>query len=116
MGLTLISGSPGNPLRSVTLYHPSGAPVPPSAPLVVSRLLPVAAADNPGTQPVTADLILINGRIWTGNRQQSQAEALAVWRGRILAIGTRVDLQALIGPSTRVLDLKGRRVVSGFYD
>ena len=37
-------------------------------------------------------------------------------RDRILAVGKNDDVKPLIGPKTRVIDLKGRRVVPGFYD
>src|SRR5207244_3539196 len=45
-----------------------------------------------------------------------QAEALAVWHGRILAVGSDSDIAGLVGPGTRVVELKGRRVLPGFYD
>ena len=41
---------------------------------------------------------------------------MAVWRDRILAVGTSADLNQFAGPRTRVIDLGGRRVVPGFYD
>src|SRR5262245_8060949 len=63
-----------------------------------------------------ADLVLLNGKVWTVNRKQPEAEAIAVWRDRILAVGTSDDVKKLAGPKTRVIDLKGRRVVPGFYD
>src|SRR5262249_17142969 len=71
----------------------------------------ILAADAP-----KADLVLLNGKVWTVNRKQPEAEAIAVWRDRILAVGTSDDVKKLAGPKTRVIDLKGRRVVPGFYD
>jgi predicted amidohydrolase YtcJ len=62
------------------------------------------------------DLILTNGKIWTVNKAQPEAEALAIWRDRIVAVGTNADIQALAGAKTQVLDLQSRRVVPGFYD
>jgi predicted amidohydrolase YtcJ len=67
-------------------------------------------------RPVAADVVLVNARVWTVNRSQPEAEALAVWRDRILAVGSRADVEALVGPQTKVIDLKGRRVLPGFYD
>jgi hypothetical protein len=63
-----------------------------------------------------ADLVLVNGKIWTVNKAQPEAEALAVWHGRILAVGTNADIRALASANTQVIDLNGRRVVPGFYD
>ena len=75
----------------------------------------------PGQSPAqspsaVADLVLINGRIWTVSKAHPEAEALAVWRDRILAVGSNAQIRALIGAGTRVLDLQGKRVVPGFYD
>jgi predicted amidohydrolase YtcJ len=67
-------------------------------------------------RPGAADIVLVNGRVWTVNRAQPEAEAIAVWRDRILGVGGRSDVEPLIGPRTRVLDVKGRRVLPGFYD
>jgi predicted amidohydrolase YtcJ len=75
---------------------------------------PTTPANHP--RPLAADLLLVNGKIWTVNRAQPEAEALAVWHGRILAVGTTADLRRLAGPRTRVVDLRGHRVVPGFHD
>jgi len=63
---------------------------------------------------MTADLILINGRITTVNDRQP--EAVAVRDGRIIAVGGSSEIRALAGPGTRVIDLAGRRVAPGFND
>src|SRR5204862_2055778 len=63
-----------------------------------------------------ADLVLLNGKIWTVNKAQPQVEALAIWRDRILNVGSSTQMRALIGPRTRTIDLRGRRAVPGFYD
>jgi len=76
----------------------------------------VAAPREIDPQPVVADLILTNGKIWTVNKAQPAAEAVAIWRDRILAVGSSADLGRLAGPRTRVIDLRGRRVVPGFHD
>lgn len=62
------------------------------------------------------DLILINGKIWTVHRDKPEVEALAVWRDRIVAVGTTSDIRKLADARTRILDLEGKRVVPGFYD
>ena len=65
---------------------------------------------------VSAELVLLNGKIWTVNDKQPEAEAVAVLGNRIIAVGASKDLRKLIGKPTRVLDLQGRRVVPGFND
>ncbi|MGI8989217.1 MAG: amidohydrolase family protein [Bryobacteraceae bacterium] len=63
-----------------------------------------------------ADLILRNGRIWTGNAKEPGAEALASRGERIIAIGTNAEVLKLAGPATRVTDLQGKLALPGFID
>jgi predicted amidohydrolase YtcJ len=77
-------------------------------------LLPVAAAKAQPTAP--ADAIYVNARVWTGDSAQPSAEALAVRGGRLVAVGRDGDVRPLVGPTTRVVDLAGKRVVPGFID
>ncbi|HSQ54920.1 MAG TPA: amidohydrolase, partial [Gemmata sp.] len=65
---------------------------------------------------VAADAVFVNGRIWTVDPAKPEAQALAAWKGRILKVGTDVEVKQLAGPATRVIDLGGRRVVPGLYD
>ncbi|MEJ8819982.1 amidohydrolase [Lacibacter sp. H407] len=62
------------------------------------------------------DLVVLNGRIFTGNEQQPFAEAMAVRKNRIVAIGTTVDIKAMIGSSTKQYQLNGKLVIPGFND
>jgi predicted amidohydrolase YtcJ len=85
-------------------------------PALLVGLSPLAAGAAEPAPPVAADLVLVHGKIWTVNKARPEAEALACWRGRVLAVGADKDVRPLVGPGTRVIDLKGRRVVPGFYD
>jgi len=62
------------------------------------------------------DLVLINGKIWTVNPSQPEAQAVACRDGKIVAVGTTAEIRSMAGPETRVVDLLGRRVVPGFND
>jgi predicted amidohydrolase YtcJ len=62
------------------------------------------------------ELIAIHGKIWTENPAQPEAEAIAVSGHRILAVGTTKEIERFAGPQTKVVDLKGERVVPGFND
>ncbi|MCI0339447.1 MAG: amidohydrolase [Acidobacteria bacterium] len=64
----------------------------------------------------TADLVLLNGKIWTVNEKQPEAEAVACAGNRIIAAGSSQEIRKWIGPHTRVIDLQGNRVVPGFND
>jgi predicted amidohydrolase YtcJ len=70
---------------------------------------------NVSAQPA-ADLALFDGKVWTLDPRQPEAEAVAVWQGRILAVGTSEVVRPFIGPETRVVALHGRRVLPGFCD
>jgi predicted amidohydrolase YtcJ len=63
-----------------------------------------------------ADLVLTGGRLATMDAARSWASALAVRDGRIVAVGTDVAVRRHIGPSTRVIELRGRTVTPGFQD
>jgi predicted amidohydrolase YtcJ len=80
--------------------------------LVVS--LGVAGAQL--TRCQSADLVLRNGRLVTLEQSMPEAQALAARSGKIVAIGTDQMMAAFIGPSTRVIDLKGRLAIPGFIE
>ena len=63
-----------------------------------------------------ADLILVNGKIWTVSGAQPQAEAVASIGSRIVAVGKTAGIRGLAGPKTRVVELGGKLVVPGFND
>lgn len=63
-----------------------------------------------------ADLVLVNGVIYTLDPALGRVEALAIQGDRIIAAGSRKEIEHWIGPKTRVLDLRGRFVMPGFND
>ncbi len=64
----------------------------------------------------SADLVLVNGRVWTGNPKQPEVEAVACNGSRIAAVGKSDEIRRWAGARTQVIDLKGRRVTPGFND
>lgn len=84
--------------------------VPILAPILSLLLASIAIA-----QPA-ADLVLVNGKIWTVNDRQPEAEAVACLNGRIVAVGANEAIRKWAGPVTKIIDLRGRRVVPGFND
>ncbi|MGD0506244.1 MAG: amidohydrolase [Terriglobales bacterium] len=67
------------------------------------------------TKPA-ADVIIQNARIWTVDPSRPEADAVAILGDRIVAVGTRVQVDAWRGPSTRVVDAAGKRLLPGFND
>ena len=63
-----------------------------------------------------ADFVLLNGRITTMDAAGTEAQALAAIGGRIAAIGSSDAMRDHVGPDTRVLDARGRRVIPGIVD
>ncbi len=63
-----------------------------------------------------ADIIFIHGHIYTMDKQQPLATALAIAGERILAVGDSDDLLALRGPNTHIIDARGKTILPGFTD
>lgn len=63
-----------------------------------------------------ADLILTNGRVWTGVERARMEQAVAIKDGRILAVGTSRAMKVHSGSATRTIDLSGKFVMPGFND
>ncbi|CRL52305.1 MULTISPECIES: amidohydrolase [Pseudomonas] len=62
------------------------------------------------------DLVLINGKIFTADRAQPKAQALAVQDGKVLQVGSDAQIKALITPDTKVVDLGGKTLMPGLID
>jgi predicted amidohydrolase YtcJ len=63
-----------------------------------------------------AGLILYNGNITTLDRSNPTATAVAIRDGKFVRVGGHADVMSLAGSATRVIDLKGRRVLPGLID
>jgi predicted amidohydrolase YtcJ len=69
-----------------------------------------------GQGSLAADLILHSGRIATVNSAQPEAEAVAVVRDRIVAVGSDSEVRRRGGAGTHWIDLRGRRLIPGLMD
>jgi len=63
-----------------------------------------------------ADMIIINGKVYTVNESQPWAEAIAIKEGMILKVGTTSDIQEFRGENTETIDAKGEFVMPGFIE
>lgn len=93
-------------------------------------MLPIHFSLRPGTfllafvvgvwgayaQTEAPDLILVNGRVFTGADARPYAEAIAIKGTRILAVDTSQKISSLAGSKTRHIDLAGRLVIPGIND
>jgi predicted amidohydrolase YtcJ len=64
----------------------------------------------------TPNLILYNGKVTTLDRQNPEAQAVAILDGRFVTAGTDQDVKSLAGSATQQIDLKSRRVIPGLID
>jgi predicted amidohydrolase YtcJ len=65
---------------------------------------------------LSADLLLIHGRILTMDAHDTVAQAVAVKDGKIMAVGANAEIEPLAGASTQVIDLDGRTAMPGLTD
>jgi predicted amidohydrolase YtcJ len=66
--------------------------------------------------PAPADIVLRNGKVYTANDKQPRAEAVAIRGDKIAFVGRNADANRLVGPNTKVIDLRGAAVFPGFTD
>lgn len=80
--------------------------------LLAATLLSVTAraAEKP------ADLIVVNGKVYTADRNRTLAQAVAVRGNRIVRVGTNADVLKLKDGKTQVVDAHGHSVLPGFID
>jgi predicted amidohydrolase YtcJ len=62
------------------------------------------------------DLVLINGKVWTGESDSTFQEAVAIKDNKIIAVGKTNDINAFADTKTQIIDLKGKLVTAGFND
>src|SRR5437016_5016933 len=63
-----------------------------------------------------ADVVFVNGNVYTVNEKQPRAEAIAVKGDRIVFVGSNANAKRFQGGGTRVIDLHGETVVPGMTD
>ncbi len=84
--------------------------------LVLSLALAAGVFVRALAQSSAPELILYNGHIVTVNDAFTIAEAVAVSRGRFVAVGTNAEVRRLVDSATRQIDLGGRMVLPGLAD
>ena len=76
-------------------------------------LLAVACAAQ--THPA-ATVIITNANVYTVDKRQPTAQAVAIIGERIVAVGSKADIEQWKGPKTQVVDAHGRLLMPGFDD
>ena len=81
--------------------------------LITSTALSACAKPSPEN---LADIVFLNGGIYTVDAERSWAEAAAIRDGVIVVVGTNAEVRPLVGASTEVFDLGGHMAMPGMHD
>ena len=84
--------------------------------LIAVCALTTVSAKQSDAQSLEADMIVTNANVHTLDAARPQAQALAVYGGRVVAVGTVAEVGRFKGPRTRVVDARGALVLPGFND
>lgn len=86
--------------------------------LLLLTAMTSAAQEQPSKQTLLppADLVILNGAVWTVDPAKPKAEAVAVVRDKIAAVGTNAEIRKWIGPATETIDARGGSVLPGLID
>ena len=63
-----------------------------------------------------ADVLIVHGKIYTLDAKKPWAEAIAMRKGKIVAVGTALEVEKFRGIGTRRIDAGGKLVLPGFTD
>src|SRR5215471_8331054 len=79
--------------------------------LIIMATLSANAESKP-----SATLVVTNAAVYTVDKRHPKAEAVAVIGDRIVAVGSRADIDLWRGPETKVIDAGGKLLLPGFND
>lgn len=63
-----------------------------------------------------ADIIIVHGRVYTEDPKQPWAQAVAIYKGKIAAVGEDAAIERRRGMGTKVINAGGKLVLPGFVD
>jgi len=98
------------------------SPARPSAPArgvplaLTAGLLLLGSACGPESYSPPADLVLLNGVLFTVDADRPRATALAASDDTIVAVGSDPEIRRWVGDETRVIDLEGRLALPGLIE
>jgi predicted amidohydrolase YtcJ len=84
--------------------------------LAAAVLTCTAASAAQAQSPAPADIVFINGKVFTADARDHVVQGFAIKGDRFVATGADDDVRRYAGPQTRVIDLKGRFVSPGITD
>jgi predicted amidohydrolase YtcJ len=84
--------------------------------LILVMALTIASGCKTSAEGNMVDLVLVNGKVWTGDPARPWAEAVAVRDGKIVMVGTAAEARKLSPSGTKLIELGGSLVLPGFID
>ncbi len=93
-----------------------GVPLKTAAMAAWLALAAIFSADVASSADLPADVVFLHGQIHTQDSKRTVVQALALRGNTLVAVGTDQAVSALIGPSTRSVDLRGKLVLPGIID
>ena len=92
--------------------HPANA-----ARVSLTGVAPADRTAHPHRRPPTKKAtLLVTGSLVTMDDARPRAEAMAVADGRILAVGSRAEMESFVGPGTMTLEHKTGVILPGFVE
>src|SRR5216684_3373734 len=86
------------------------------AALFACALLGVGAMTTSNASAQTAEVVFMNGKVFTADGGSALAQGFAIRDGRFVAVGSSDAMRQHVGAGTRVVDLGGRFVTPGLAD
>jgi predicted amidohydrolase YtcJ len=85
--------------------------------LIILLSITIMIISNAYSQKEKADLIIINGKVLTIDKDNPMAEAVAIKGETIIAVGSLINILKLAEEGkTEIIDARGRLVIPGFND
>ena len=85
-------------------------------PILKTILITVTALIISCTNKNAPDLVLVNGKVWTGESDSTFVQAIAIKENKIVAVGSTDEILELNDSKTNRIDLNGKLVTAGFND
>jgi predicted amidohydrolase YtcJ len=82
----------------------------------LSTATPLGRALAQVQSPAPADIVFVNGKVFTADDSDRVVQGFAVAGERFAAAGSDDEVRRYVGPQTKVIDLKGRFVSPGITD
>lgn len=84
--------------------------------LAIAVALAFAAAAAQAQSPAPADIVFVNGKVFTADGGDHVVQGFAIKGDRFVAAGSDGEMRRYVGAQTRVVDLKGHFVSPGITD